>query len=168
MCPIKKTVLRNFEKFTGKHLCQSLFLNKVAGMRSATLFKKKLWHRCFLVNFAKFPRTFFLQNTSGQLFLYFNLKTDLMSKNTLFLDPTSCHLDCCKKKCFIVIERECFCEQCNYFEKWLIKQSFNESITRKQILKKDPQKVLNNTQHLMKHTIVKLYMGIYYYRRRYR
>ena len=117
MCPIKKTVLRNFEKFTGKHLCQSLFLNKVAGMRSATLFKKKLWHRCFLVNFAKFPRTFFLQNTSGQLFLYFNLKIDLMSKNTLFLDPTSCHLDCCKKKCFIVIERECFCEQCNYFEK---------------------------------------------------
>ena len=27
----KKVVLRNFEKFTGKHLCQSLFINKVAG-----------------------------------------------------------------------------------------------------------------------------------------
>ena len=26
----KKVVLRNFTKFTGKHLCQSLFLNKVA------------------------------------------------------------------------------------------------------------------------------------------
>ena len=26
----KKVVLRNFRKFTGKHLCQSLFLNKVA------------------------------------------------------------------------------------------------------------------------------------------
>ena len=26
-------VLRNFAKFTGKHLCQSLFLNKVAGLR---------------------------------------------------------------------------------------------------------------------------------------
>ena len=24
-------VLRNFAKFTGKHLCQSLFLNKAAG-----------------------------------------------------------------------------------------------------------------------------------------
>ena len=28
----KKGVLRNFTKFTGKHLCQSLFLNKVAGI----------------------------------------------------------------------------------------------------------------------------------------
>ena len=27
----KKDVLRNFVKFTGKHLCQSLFFNKVAG-----------------------------------------------------------------------------------------------------------------------------------------
>ena len=27
----EKRVLRNFTKFTGKHLCQSLFLNKVAG-----------------------------------------------------------------------------------------------------------------------------------------
>ena len=27
----KKGVLRNFTKFTGKHLCLSLFLNKVAG-----------------------------------------------------------------------------------------------------------------------------------------
>ena len=30
----KKVVLRNFEKFTGKHLCQSLFFNKVAGLRA--------------------------------------------------------------------------------------------------------------------------------------
>ena len=29
----RKSVLRNFTKFTGKHLCQSLFLNKVAGLR---------------------------------------------------------------------------------------------------------------------------------------
>ena len=28
---VRKGVLRNFAKFTGKHLCQSLFLNKVAG-----------------------------------------------------------------------------------------------------------------------------------------
>ena len=33
------------------------------------LLKKRLWHRCFPVNFAKFPRTPFLQNTSGRLFL---------------------------------------------------------------------------------------------------
>ena len=29
----KKGVLRNFAKFTGKHLCQRLFFNKVAGQR---------------------------------------------------------------------------------------------------------------------------------------
>ena len=33
----------------------------------STLLKKRLWHRCFPVNFAKFPRTPFLQNTSGRL-----------------------------------------------------------------------------------------------------
>ena len=27
----EKGVLRNFSKFTGKHLCQGLFFNKVAG-----------------------------------------------------------------------------------------------------------------------------------------
>ena len=64
---IKKGVLRNFTKFTGKHLCQSLFFNKVAGLRPVTLFKKTLWHRCFPVNFVKFLGTPILQNTSGRL-----------------------------------------------------------------------------------------------------
>ena len=57
---ILEEVLRNFKKFTGKHLCQSLFFNKVAGLRPATLLKKRLWHRCFPVNFVKFLRTPFL------------------------------------------------------------------------------------------------------------
>ena len=56
----KKGVLRNFSKFTGKHLCRSLFFNKVAGLRPATLLKKKLLHRCFPANFGKFLRTSFL------------------------------------------------------------------------------------------------------------
>ena len=54
----EKGVFRNFAKFTGKHLCQSLFFNKAAG--PATLLKKRLWHRCFPVNFAKFLRIPFL------------------------------------------------------------------------------------------------------------
>ena len=36
----KKGFLRNFAKFIGKHLCQSLFFNKVADLRPATLLKK--------------------------------------------------------------------------------------------------------------------------------
>ena len=55
----KKDVLKNFAKFTGKHLCQSLFFNKSTGLRPETLLKMRLWHRCFLVNFAKFLRTTF-------------------------------------------------------------------------------------------------------------
>ena len=68
-CSMKKSVLRISAKFTGKHLCQSLFFNKVAGLRPAIFLKKRLWHRCFPVNFAKFLRTPFLQNSSGRLLL---------------------------------------------------------------------------------------------------
>ena len=68
-CFVRKGVLRNFAKFTSKNLYQSLFSNKVAGLRPATLFKKRLWHRCFPVNFAKFLRIPFSQNTSGRLLL---------------------------------------------------------------------------------------------------
>ena len=66
----KKSILRNFTKFTGKHLYQSLFFNKVAGQPANSL-KKRLWHRCFPVKFVKFLRTPFLQNSSGRLFLVF-------------------------------------------------------------------------------------------------
>ena len=55
-CSIRKGVLRNFAKFTGKYLSQVLFYNKVAGLKLATLLKKRLWHRCFPMNFAKFLR----------------------------------------------------------------------------------------------------------------
>ena len=45
-CSGKKDALKNFAKFTGKHLC----------LRPATLLKIRLWHMCFPVNFSKFPR----------------------------------------------------------------------------------------------------------------
>ena len=34
----KEGVLRKFTKFTGKHLCQSPFFNKIAGLSSVTSF----------------------------------------------------------------------------------------------------------------------------------
>ena len=64
----KKSVLKNFEKFTGKHMCQSLFLNKLAGYFytswkhqkwSATLFKKRLWQRRLRELCEIFKNTFF-------------------------------------------------------------------------------------------------------------
>ena len=70
-CSMKKGVLRKFAKFTEKHLRQSVFF---AGLRPATLLKKRLWHRCFPVNFAKFLRTPFSRNISGRLLLYIQIK----------------------------------------------------------------------------------------------
>ena len=55
----KKGVLKNFAKFRRKHLC----------FTPVTLTKKRPWQRCFPLNFAKFLRTPFLQNTSGRLLL---------------------------------------------------------------------------------------------------
>ena len=40
MWTVKKSVVVNFANFTGKHLCQSLFLNKVTGLSPATLLKR--------------------------------------------------------------------------------------------------------------------------------
>ena len=43
---------------------------KVFLEKATTLLKKSLWLRCFPVNFAKFLRTPFLQNTYGRLLLF--------------------------------------------------------------------------------------------------
>ena len=47
-------------KLQASDLCQSLFFNKVVGLRPAALLKMRLWHRCFPVNFATFLKTPFL------------------------------------------------------------------------------------------------------------
>ena len=65
----KKGVLKNFEKFTGKHLCQSLFFNEVTSLRPVTLLKK----RCFPVNLVKFLRTpIFVEHLWWLLLLFRN------------------------------------------------------------------------------------------------
>ena len=50
----EKGFLKYFAKFKGKHLCQSLFFNKIE--------KKRLWHRCFPVNFEKCWKIGILEN----------------------------------------------------------------------------------------------------------
>ena len=45
------------------------FLRISYGPRPATLLKKRMWHRCFPMTFAKFLGTSFLQNVSGRLHL---------------------------------------------------------------------------------------------------
>ena len=45
------------------HLCESLFYNKVSGLRPATLLKRRFWHRCFSVNLMKPLRAPFIYRT---------------------------------------------------------------------------------------------------------
>ena len=73
-CSIRTGVLRNFEKFSEKHLRQNLFFNKDAGLRPAALLKERLQHRRFSENFTKFLKAAFLQ-TSGRLLLSLLLLT---------------------------------------------------------------------------------------------
>ena len=81
-------------------LCQSHFFNKVAGPRPATLIKKRLWHRCFPVNFAKYLRTRFLKKhfwvTTSEYLMHFNVMSQIFKireytikeKNNFLKHPT--------------------------------------------------------------------------------
>ena len=56
-----KDVLGNFAKFTGKHLCQSLFLNKVAGLGLQLYLKKETLTQVLSCEFCKICKnTFFI------------------------------------------------------------------------------------------------------------
>ena len=66
----KKGVLRNFAKFTWKHLCWSLFFNKLAGLRPESLLKRDSDTGVFRWILWNFLRTPFLQNLcSGCFFI---------------------------------------------------------------------------------------------------
>ena len=61
-CSVRKGVLRNFAKFTGKHLCQSLFFNKVAGPRpqACSFIKKETLAQVFSCEFCEISKNTFL------------------------------------------------------------------------------------------------------------
>ena len=56
---IAKSVLEFFPKFTRKHLCQSLFVTKITVLRPEILLKKRLWQKCFHMNFANILKALF-------------------------------------------------------------------------------------------------------------
>ena len=62
MCSVRKGVHRNFAKFTGKHLRQSLFFNKVAG-GACNFIKKETLAQVFSCEFCEiFKNTFFTEH----------------------------------------------------------------------------------------------------------
>ena len=67
-CNIKKAVLRNVAISTGNTFARVSF-GKVAGLKACIFVKKKLQHRCFPVNIAKFLRLPISKNICDQLLL---------------------------------------------------------------------------------------------------
>ena len=84
-CSVKKGVLVNFAKFIGKHLCQRLFFKK-----------KSFRHMCFPLNFPKFLRTPFLQNTSEGCFWIRKLNFQFRITHSLQKQPPELF---CNKRC---------------------------------------------------------------------
>ena len=78
----KKSVVKNFAKF---------LLNKVPGLH-VTLLKRRLRHRCFSVNFAKFLRTlFFYRTPPGDCFCSkHSLSKKVFLKISQYLQENTC------------------------------------------------------------------------------
>ena len=58
-CSVRKSVLRNFTKFTGKHLCQSLFFNKVTGL-ACNFIQKETLAQVLFCEFCEISKSAFL------------------------------------------------------------------------------------------------------------
>ena len=67
-CSVKKVFLEISQNSQENTCARVSFLIKLQDW-SARLLKKRLWQRCFPVNFAKFLRKPCLQNTSGRMLL---------------------------------------------------------------------------------------------------
>ena len=72
---MKKGVLENFAKFTGKQLCQSLFFNEAAGLKhlyqSLFLIKLQTLAQVFSCKFYKIFKNIFFTEHLWWLLLYF-------------------------------------------------------------------------------------------------
>ena len=55
-CSVRKGVLRNFAKSTGKHFCQNLFFNKVPGQPSCNFINKETLEQVFSCEFCQIPK----------------------------------------------------------------------------------------------------------------
>ena len=79
-CSVKKVFLEIWQN-SQKNTSARVFFNKVAGLRPATVLKKRLCHRCFPVNFEKISRNTFSYRTppvaASVCLIYVNKTTPL-------------------------------------------------------------------------------------------
>ena len=77
-------ISQSSQEIQNSHLCKSLFFNNVAGLRPATLLKKRLWHGCFPVNFAKFLKHLFSKKPLDNCFCKFIKYKTLINQKPRF------------------------------------------------------------------------------------
>ena len=100
---MKKGLLRNFAKFIGKHLCQSLFFNKIAGFRHEILqnFLEHLFYRtplddCFCKEYLKLLP--FIDAPVHTIASQYHC-TNIIMESTEFLNPGQIAVDVCIIQC---------------------------------------------------------------------
>ena len=79
-CSVKKVFLEISQNSQENTYARVSFFNKVASLRSTTLLKKRLWHRCFPVNFVRFLRTPFFIEHLRWLLLHMFWDSDFLVK----------------------------------------------------------------------------------------
>ena len=81
-CSVQKVVLRNFTKFTGKHLCQCLFLKKLQRLQRI---KNETLTQVFSCEFCEISKkTFFIEHLRT---------TASLNSNKVMLNMFSCKFD---------------------------------------------------------------------------
>ena len=85
-CSVKKVFLEISQNLQENTCARVSFFNEDAGLRPATLFKKRLWHRCFPVDFVKFLRTPFFIEHLWWLLLIMRFKLKLISHTFLIFN----------------------------------------------------------------------------------
>ena len=99
-CSVEKVFLK-FSQYSQENTCTRVsFL-----MGLATLLKKRLWHRCFTVNFAKFVRTPFFAEHLRWLFCTFSRRLFLTFGNLIVVSI--------KTRMFVKISYKYF--KCEYY-----------------------------------------------------
>ena len=91
----KEGVLKNFEKFTGKYLCQSLFFNKVPG-RGLQLCWKKILAQLIFYEFLEIFKTIFYRIPLSNCF-WKKHSNILRSKKAYFQETSKKEYYLCKE-----------------------------------------------------------------------
>ena len=143
-CSITKGVLKNFAKFPGKNLCQSIFFNKVAGLRPGIYSKRDSDTSIFLsLNFAKFLRTPVYRKPLDDYFC--NDELSLLAKLKFNVDDIQISSTCRYERPFcICVSKNLICNPTNLKNL----KSFFSNAKQKLRIKFQMKLTVDYTQHL--------------------